>query len=157
MTPSVSSPVRSEGSVGPPLTMLGVLLNLQAGIAVSSMHKRPAPDKKESTVKKAAVAPVRSEVLVKDTTCDSTPSWASDHNYNAVKPQQTAAVWPSLLYKCMYHLGEPLDLPPAVWTATTWTCPQLGAGSPGTCASPVPTCCTNSRTCALSNLRCQGR
>lgn len=80
--------------------------SVQAGIKVSSVHKRPAPDKRENTVKKAVVAPARSEVLVKETTCESsTPSWASDHNYNAVKPEQTAALWPSLLYKCMYHLG----------------------------------------------------
>lgn len=86
--------------------MIGVLLIIQAGIKVSSVPKRPAPDKKENAMKKAVVAPARTEVLVKETTCESsTPSWASDHNYNAVKPEQTAALWPSLLYKCMYHLG----------------------------------------------------
>ncbi|XP_004430572.1 PREDICTED: death-inducer obliterator 1 [Ceratotherium simum simum] len=74
--------------------------SVQAGIKISSVHKRPAPDKKENTTKKAMVAPSRSEVLIKETTCESsTPSWASDHNYNAVKPEQTAALWPSLLYK----------------------------------------------------------
>lgn len=86
--------------------MIGVFLLIQAGVRVSSMHKRPAPDKKENTVKKALAAPARSEVLIKETTCESsTPSWASDHNYNAVKPEPTAALWPALLYKCMYHLG----------------------------------------------------
>lgn len=34
-----------------------------------------------------------------------TPSWASDHNYNAVKPERTAAISPALLFKCMYGLG----------------------------------------------------
>lgn len=88
------------------LLMVGVSLIIQAGVKVSSVHKRPVPDKKENAVKKAVVAPVRNEVLVKEATCESsTPSWASDHNYNAVKPEQTAALWPSLLCKCMYHLG----------------------------------------------------
>lgn len=85
--------------------MIGVLPVIQAGIRVSAVHKRPAPDKKENTVKKALVAPSRSEVLVKEAASEGTPSWASDHNYNAVKPEQTAALWPPLLYKCMYHLG----------------------------------------------------
>jgi len=35
----------------------------------------------------------------------STPSWASDHNYNAVKPERTAAISSSLLFKCMYRIG----------------------------------------------------
>ena len=85
--------------------MIGVLLVIQAGFRIAAVHKRPAPDKKENTVKKAMVAPSRSEVLVKEATSEGTPSWASDHNYNAVKPEQTAALWPPLLYKCMYHLG----------------------------------------------------
>lgn len=85
--------------------MIGVLLVIQAGVRISSVHKRPAPDKKENIAKKATVAPSRSEVFVKEATCEGTPSWASDHNYNAVKPEQTAAPWPPLLYKCMYHLG----------------------------------------------------
>ncbi|XP_034497290.1 death-inducer obliterator 1 isoform X2 [Ailuropoda melanoleuca] len=73
--------------------------SVQAGFRISAVHKRPAPDKKENTVKKAMVAPSRSEVLVKEATSEGTPSWASDHNYNAVKPEQTAALWPPLLYK----------------------------------------------------------
>lgn len=40
----------------------------------------------------------------------STPSWESDHNYIAVKPEKTAAISSSLFYKCMYHLGK---LPPS--------------------------------------------
>lgn len=35
----------------------------------------------------------------------STPSWESDHNYIAVKPEKTAAISSTLFYKCMYHLG----------------------------------------------------
>ncbi|XP_077612967.1 death-inducer obliterator 1-like [Crocuta crocuta] len=75
--------------------------SIQAGIRISSVHKRPAPDKKENIVKKATVALSRSEVFVKEATSEGTPSWASDHNYNAVKPEQTAAPWPPLLYKSM--------------------------------------------------------
>ncbi|XP_019492765.1 PREDICTED: death-inducer obliterator 1 isoform X1 [Hipposideros armiger] len=74
--------------------------SVQAGIRISSIHKKPVPDKKENTVKKALAAPARNEVVIKETTCESsTPSWASDHNYNAVKPEHTAALWPALLYK----------------------------------------------------------
>ncbi|XP_066899304.1 death-inducer obliterator 1-like [Kogia breviceps] len=68
--------------------------SVQAGMKISSVHKRLAPEKKKNTVKKMAV------VLAKEPTCESsTPSWASDHNYNAVKPEKTAAPWPPLLYK----------------------------------------------------------
>lgn len=89
-----------------PETLVLPRCGVQAGIKVSSVPKRPTPDKKENAMKKTVVAPARTEVLVKETNCESsTPSWASDHNYNAVKPEQTAALWPSLLYKCMYHLG----------------------------------------------------
>lgn len=56
-------------------------------------------------MKKVVVAACRNEALTKEAACESTPSWASDHNYNAVKPERTAAPWPPLLYKCMYHLG----------------------------------------------------
>ncbi|KAL0594526.1 Death-inducer obliterator 1 [Plecturocebus cupreus] len=74
--------------------------SFQAGIKISSVHKRPAPEKKETTVKKAVAAPARSEALGKEAACESsTPSWASDHNYNAVKPGRTAAPSPALLYK----------------------------------------------------------
>ncbi|XP_036179430.1 death-inducer obliterator 1 isoform X2 [Myotis myotis] len=85
-----------------PETLVLPRSSVEAGIKVSSVPKRPAPDKKENAMKKAVVTPARTEVLVKETTCESsTPSWASDHNYNAVKPEQTAALWPSLLYKSM--------------------------------------------------------
>ncbi|XP_067564783.1 death-inducer obliterator 1 [Pseudorca crassidens] len=74
--------------------------SVQAGIKISSVHKRLAPDKKENAAKKVALVPPRSEVLAKEPPCESsTPSWASDHNYNAVKPEKTAAPWPPLLYK----------------------------------------------------------
>ncbi|XP_029773993.1 death-inducer obliterator 1 [Suricata suricatta] len=75
--------------------------SVQAGVRISSILKRPAPDKKENIAKKAALAPSRSEAFVKEATCEGTPSWASDHNYNAVKPEQPAAPWPPLLCKSM--------------------------------------------------------
>ncbi|XP_054996621.1 death-inducer obliterator 1 isoform X2 [Sorex araneus] len=72
--------------------------SVQAGIKISSVHKRPTPDKKEVLLKKVLVALPRSEAVPQEAACDaSTPSWASDHNYNAVKPEKTAAPWPSLL------------------------------------------------------------
>lgn len=45
--------------------------------------------------------PVAKEPAVEN----STPSWASDHNYNAVKPERTAAISSLLLFKCMYRIG----------------------------------------------------
>ncbi|XP_054433521.1 death-inducer obliterator 1 [Pteronotus mesoamericanus] len=74
--------------------------SVQAGIKVSSLHKRPAPDRKEPAAKKAVAAPARSEGLPEETPCESTtPSWASDHNYNAVQPERPAAPWPALVCK----------------------------------------------------------
>ncbi|XP_006873449.1 PREDICTED: death-inducer obliterator 1 [Chrysochloris asiatica] len=78
------------------------LLNcsVQAGIRISPMYKRPAADKRENLVKKTVVVPSRTEALMKEAAPESsTPSWASDHNYNAVKPEKTAAISTSLLYK----------------------------------------------------------
>ncbi|ELV11334.1 Death-inducer obliterator 1 [Tupaia chinensis] len=74
--------------------------SVQAGIKISSVHKRPAPDKKENTVKKVVAALPRSEAPGREAACESTtPSWASDHNYNAVKPEKTTTVPASLLCK----------------------------------------------------------
>lgn len=109
--------------------MIGVLLIIQAGIKISSVHKRAAPDKKESAPRKVT-APARGEALTKEAPCESTtPSWASDHNYNAVKPEQTAAPWPSLLCKCTYRLGGASGpfLPGLSGQPPTWACPELGA------------------------------
>ncbi|XP_012885825.1 PREDICTED: death-inducer obliterator 1 [Dipodomys ordii] len=74
--------------------------SVQVGIKISSVHKRPAPDKKENPAKKVMVAPPRSEASGKEAACESsTPSWASDHNYNAVKPEKPVAAAPTLLCK----------------------------------------------------------
>uniref|UniRef100_A0A8D1HWU0 Death inducer-obliterator 1 n=1 Tax=Sus scrofa TaxID=9823 RepID=A0A8D1HWU0_PIG len=86
---------------------------VQAGIKVAPVHKRPAPDRKENAAKKAAAAPPRSESLAPEPASESsTPSWASDHNYNAVKPERTAAPRPPLLCKCTYHQGARDPSPP---------------------------------------------
>ncbi|XP_008593277.1 PREDICTED: death-inducer obliterator 1-like [Galeopterus variegatus] len=79
--------------------------SVQAGIKSSYLHKRPAPEKKEGTVKKAVVAFSRSKSLGKETICESTvPSWASNQNYTAVKLEKTSTVSSSLLCKRMYYL-----------------------------------------------------
>ncbi|KAL8179636.1 UNVERIFIED_CONTAM: hypothetical protein K2H54_070101 [Gekko kuhli] len=61
-------------------------------------------------VKKTAVAALKTEgntqtVAKEPAPESSTPSWASDHNYNAVKPERTPAISSSLLFKCMYLTG----------------------------------------------------
>ncbi|XP_062948728.1 LOW QUALITY PROTEIN: death-inducer obliterator 1-like [Cynocephalus volans] len=74
--------------------------SVQGGIKSSSLHERPAPEKKEGTVKKAVVAFSRSKSLGKETTCESSmPSWASNQNYSAVKLEKTSTVSSSLLCK----------------------------------------------------------
>ncbi|XP_013929237.1 PREDICTED: death-inducer obliterator 1-like [Thamnophis sirtalis] len=55
-------------------------------------------------MKKTPVATIKTEanaqtVGKEPTSESSTPSWASDHNYNAVKPEQTPAISPALLFK----------------------------------------------------------
>ncbi|KAJ7332137.1 hypothetical protein JRQ81_014317 [Phrynocephalus forsythii] len=75
-----------------------------AGTKFLSMQKKPAPEKRESNMKKTMVTAVKTEAnaqtVVKEATSESsTPSWASDHNYNAVKPEKTPAISSSLLLK----------------------------------------------------------
>lgn len=98
-----------EAKVSLQTLIIGISLIIQAGIKISSVHKRLASEKKENPVKKVMVAP-RSETCGKEVTCESTtPSWASDHNYNAVKPEKPekpekpTALSPTLLSKCTYH------------------------------------------------------
>lgn len=80
--------------------------SVQVGIKISSVHKRLASEKRENPVKKVMLAS-RSETSGKEAACESsTPSWASDHNYNAVKPEKPekpTALSPTLLSKCTYH------------------------------------------------------
>lgn len=85
--------------------MIGALLVIQAGIKIPSVHKRPAPETKETPAKKAVAASPRGDALAKEAPSEGTPSWASDHNYNAVKPEQSAAAAGPLLYKCTYFPG----------------------------------------------------
>ncbi|KAG8131624.1 hypothetical protein E2320_009539, partial [Naja naja] len=81
-----------------------------AGTKPLSMQKRPVAEKREMIVKKTPVATIKTEANAQTVGKEpnpesSTPSWASDHNYNAVKPEQTPAISPALLFKCMYFPG----------------------------------------------------
>lgn len=124
--------------------------SVQAGIKISSVHKRPAPEKKENPTKKVVLAPPRGEAVGKEAPSESTPSWASDHNYNAVKPEKSAALSSALLCKCMYDLGlasRALPLTPegASWPLRDWElrwCPDAGPEHGQRCQSwkHVPVC-----------------
>ncbi|XP_060627949.2 death-inducer obliterator 1 isoform X2 [Anolis sagrei] len=75
-----------------------------AGTKPLSIQKRPAPEKRESAMKKTVTTAVKTEAnsqaVAKESPPEiSTPSWASDHNYNAVKPEKTPAISSSLLFK----------------------------------------------------------
>lgn len=60
----------------------------------------------KKTVLTTAKTEANIQPIVKEPAAEnSTPSWASDHNYNAVKPERTAAISSSLLFKCMYRIG----------------------------------------------------
>uniref|UniRef100_A0A8C0ICL5 Death inducer-obliterator 1 n=1 Tax=Bubo bubo TaxID=30461 RepID=A0A8C0ICL5_BUBBB len=79
---------------------------LQAGNKPLSNQKRPLPEKREMNMKKTVLTTAKTEAntqpIAKEPAAEnSTPSWASDHNYNAVKPERTAAISSSLLFKCM--------------------------------------------------------
>ncbi|XP_029469186.1 death-inducer obliterator 1 isoform X3 [Rhinatrema bivittatum] len=74
-----------------------------------SGQKRTAPEKREPKMKKVLMAFPKvegnTEVATDPASESNTPSWASDHNYNAVKPEKTAAaaaatISSSLFYKC---------------------------------------------------------
>ncbi|KAM4831250.1 death-inducer obliterator 1 isoform X1 [Urocitellus parryii] len=114
--------------------------SLQAGIKISSMHKRPAPEKKENLAKKMMVAPSRSEALGKEAPCESsTPSWASDHNYNAVKPEKTVALSPPLLCKSVKDDRRAEDRAVAVAAAPRKTAhPGTSVGRQASPRSLVP-------------------
>ncbi|KAM6248722.1 death-inducer obliterator 1 isoform 1-T3 [Porphyrio hochstetteri] len=77
---------------------------LQTAIKPLSNQKRQFPEKREVNVKKIVLTTAKTEAIpqpvVKEPTAENTtPSWASDHNYNAVKPERTAAISSSLLFK----------------------------------------------------------
>ncbi|OXB78470.1 UNVERIFIED_CONTAM: hypothetical protein H355_007500, partial [Colinus virginianus] len=84
--------------------------HLQAGTKPLSNQKRQFPEKKETNVKKTVLSAAKTEAntqpIAREPAAENTtPSWASDHNYNAVKPEKTAAISSSLLFKCMYRIG----------------------------------------------------
>ncbi|XP_064023760.1 death-inducer obliterator 1 isoform X2 [Pogoniulus pusillus] len=77
---------------------------LQAGSKPLSIQKRNLPEKREISVKKTVLPATKTEAntqaFAREPAAEhSTPSWASDHNYNAVKPERTAAISSSLLFK----------------------------------------------------------
>jgi len=83
---------------------------LQASTKPLSNQKRQFPEKKETNVKKTVLSAAKTEAntqpIAREPAAENTtPSWASDHNYNAVKPEKTAAISSSLLFKCMYRIG----------------------------------------------------
>ncbi|XP_069728253.1 death-inducer obliterator 1 [Phaenicophaeus curvirostris] len=76
----------------------------QAGIKPLSGQKRQFPEKREINMKKTVLTTAKTEAsaqpIAKEAVAEnSTPSWASDHNYNAVKPERTAAISSSVLFK----------------------------------------------------------
>ncbi|XP_009669103.2 death-inducer obliterator 1 isoform X2 [Struthio camelus] len=76
----------------------------QASTKPLSIQKRQVPEKKEGNAKKTVLTSAKTEAnsqpIAKEPASEnSTPSWASDHNYNAVKPEKTAAISSSLLFK----------------------------------------------------------
>ncbi|XP_065502082.1 death-inducer obliterator 1 [Caloenas nicobarica] len=77
---------------------------LQATIKPLSNQKRPFPEKRDMNMKKTILTTAKSEAnaqpVARETPAEhTTPSWASDHNYNAVKPERTPAISSSLLFK----------------------------------------------------------
>ncbi|XP_014811459.1 PREDICTED: death-inducer obliterator 1 isoform X2 [Calidris pugnax] len=77
---------------------------LQVTIKPLPNQKRQFPEKRELTVKKTVVTTAKTEpnaqpVAKEPAVENTTPSWASDHNYNAVKPERTPAISSSLLFK----------------------------------------------------------
>ncbi|XP_074868119.1 death-inducer obliterator 1 isoform X2 [Carettochelys insculpta] len=89
---------------------------LQTGTKPLSTQKRPAPEKREINMKKSMVAVPKTEansqpVAKEPSSENSTPSWASDHNYNAVKPEKTAAISSSLLFKSQKEEKKGEDKP----------------------------------------------
>lgn len=93
------------------LLVIKLLLMIQVGIKPVSNQKKQFPEKREVNVKKTVVSTAKTEASTQQAPTREpaaepvTPSWASDHNYNAVKPERTAAISPALLFKCMYGLG----------------------------------------------------
>ncbi|XP_048354398.1 death-inducer obliterator 1 isoform X2 [Sphaerodactylus townsendi] len=87
----------------------------QAGAKPPSTLKKPFPEKREMPMKKAVTAfkaEANTQTVVKEPASESsTPSWASDHNYNAVKPERTPAISSSLLFKSQKEERKTEDKP----------------------------------------------
>lgn len=92
------------------LLVIKPLLIIQATTKPLSNQKRPFPEKRDMNTKKTILTTAKTEAnaqpVARETPAEhTTPSWASDHNYNAVKPERTPAISSSLLFKCMYRIG----------------------------------------------------
>uniref|UniRef100_A0A8C8RAU9 Death-inducer obliterator 1 n=1 Tax=Pelusios castaneus TaxID=367368 RepID=A0A8C8RAU9_9SAUR len=96
---------------------------LQPGTKPLPIQKRPTPEKREINMKKTIVTAPKTEantqpVAKEPASENSTPSWASDHNYNAVKPEKTAAISSSLLFKSQKEEKKGEDKPAEPTTAS---------------------------------------
>ncbi|XP_021110858.1 death-inducer obliterator 1-like isoform X2 [Heterocephalus glaber] len=66
--------------------------SVQAGMKMSSVHERPAPEEAEPPAKKVTVTPLGSDSMGKAAASESsTPSRAGDHKCSAVTPEKPAA------------------------------------------------------------------
>lgn len=75
-----------RGTEGTFLTLtVGLSPIIQAGIKMSSVHKRPAPEEIDNPAMNVMMTPLRS-----DTTGKEVPFWASDHKSSTVMPEKTA-------------------------------------------------------------------
>ncbi|XP_075757182.1 death-inducer obliterator 1 isoform X3 [Pelodiscus sinensis] len=96
---------------------------VQTGTKPLSTQKRLTPEKREINMKKSMVTATKTEantqpVAKEPASENSTPSWASDHNYNAVKPEKTAAISSSLLFKSQKEEKKSEDKPVEPVTAS---------------------------------------
>ncbi|NP_001083431.1 uncharacterized protein LOC398922 [Xenopus laevis] len=85
-----------------------ILPKPQAPAKLPTSPMEPVSEKKDTVAKKALVTIPKVEpegASEPGAESSSTPSWESDHNYIAVKPEKTAAISSTLFYKCMYLLG----------------------------------------------------
>ncbi|KAM8946095.1 death-inducer obliterator 1 isoform 2-T2 [Pelodytes ibericus] len=73
----------------------------QVAVKPQAVQVTPLPENREATMKKVLVMIPRMSDVPNEQKAESssTPSWESDHNYIAVKPEKTAAISSTLFYK----------------------------------------------------------
>uniref|UniRef100_A0A803JDP8 Death inducer-obliterator 1 n=1 Tax=Xenopus tropicalis TaxID=8364 RepID=A0A803JDP8_XENTR len=75
----------------------------QASAKPPTSPMEPVSERKESVAKRVPDMNVKVEAANEPRAeGSSTPSWESDHNYIAVKPEKTAAISSTLFYKCIW-------------------------------------------------------